>query len=61
MTPSVLGSERAHSVMACKLAGLLRAAEADQGRQSAEAWRRKLEPLVAALRVQRTSIRSLAE
>ncbi|MCP9805952.1 hypothetical protein KBY71_05385 [Cyanobium sp. T1B-Tous] len=56
-----MGSERAHSVMACKLAGLLRAAEADQGRQSAEAWRRKLEPLVAALRVQRTSIRSLAE
>jgi hypothetical protein len=35
--------------MACKLAGLLRAAEADQGHHSSDAWRRKLEPLVAAL------------
>lgn len=53
MTPSVLGSERAHAVMAHKLAGLLRAAEADQGRQPADAWRRKLEPLVAALQAAR--------
>ncbi|MBD2421914.1 hypothetical protein [Cyanobium sp. FACHB-13342] len=49
MTPSSLGPERTRSVVAYKLAGLLRAAEADQGRHGAEAWRRKLEPLVAAL------------
>ena len=36
-------------MLTCKLAKLLRAAEADQGRHGAEAWRRKLEPLMLAL------------
>ena len=49
MTAAFLDSERARSVLTCKLANLLRAAEADRGRHGAEAWRRKLEPLMLAL------------
>jgi hypothetical protein len=49
MTAASLESERARSVLTCKLANLLRAAEADQGRHGAEAWRRKMKPLINAL------------
>ena len=54
MTPSpatTVHGDHARLVIRAKLAGLVKAAEADAGTYSADAWRRKLAPLVDALRI----------